>query len=387
MAKSFSLIPRVRVNYTLCDVLNAVTCNSGSYKKRNMCIEELCKIFPDYEIKFVPSSRDAIYELLIRLPQKKVVIPAYTCMVVNEAVLLSGKEILFSKTRKEDFNSSYIECIDKDCIVLATHQYGLPCDIEEIAAKCKETGAVLIEDCATSLGTTVNGKMTGTFGDFAFISLNASKTLTVPPFGGILIGKDNKILNDIEEKSGWKDQNFTFRLKAFVRAFAFVVTKDPFIYKMFHWLTIDRKGKLQRTEHEKPAEEKTDYYKFRFEEWQASILLKQLKNIDKIISRRKYIYDYYDKHINNPSVTKPICNDNATCTRYAILVNDRRSFYKQCIAKGIDMDFSHCSIGCPQNEVYKEEHEMAKQILNLPFYYGLTDKEMKKVVKVINSIC
>lgn len=387
MAKSFSLIPRVRVNYTLCDVLNAVTCNSGSYKKRNMCIEELCKIFPDYEIKFVPSSRDAIYELLIRLPQKKVVIPAYTCMVVNEAVLLSGKEIVFSKTRKEDFNSSYIECIDGDSIVLATHQYGLPCDIEKIAAKCKETGAVLIEDCATSLGTTVNGKMTGTFGDFAFISLNASKTLTVPPFGGILIGKDNKVLNDIEENSGWKDQNFTFRLKAFVRAFAFVVTKDPFIYKMFHWLTIDRKGKLQRTEHEKPAEEKTDYYKFRFEEWQASILLKQLKNIDKIISRRKYIYDYYDKHINNPSVTKPICNDNATCTRYAILVNDRRSFYKQCIAKGIDMDFSHCIIGCPQNEVYKEEHEMAKQILNLPFYYGLTDKEMKKAVKVINSIC
>ena len=383
---SKTLIPRVKVNYTLCDIFRAFACKRKSSKKRDICIEELCKIFPNHYIKLVPSSRDAIYELLVRLPQKKVIIPAYTCMVVNEAVLLSGKDIVFSKTRKEDFNSSYIECIDGDSIVLATHQYGLPCDIEKIAAKCKETGAVLIEDCATSLGTTVNGKMTGTFGDFAFISLNASKTLTVPPFGGILIGKDNKVLNDIEEKSGWKDQNFTFRLKAFVRAFAFVVTKDPFIYKMFHWLTIDRKGKLQRTEHEKPAEEKTDYYKFRFEEWQASILLKQLKNIDKIISRRKYIYDYYDKHINNPSVTKPICNDNATCTRYAILVNDRRSFYKQCIAKGIDMDFSHCSIGCPHNDTYKEEHDMAKNILNLPFYYGLSDKEMKKVVEVINSI-
>lgn len=383
---SKTLIPRVKVNYTLCDIFRAFTYKGRSFKKRKMCIEELCKIFPGHCIKLVPSSRDAIYELLIRLPQKKVVIPAYTCMVVNEAVLLSGKEIVFSKTSKEDFNSSYIECIDNDCIVLATHQYGLPCDIEEIAAKCKETGAVLIEDCATSLGTIVNGKMTGTFGDFACISLNASKTLTVPPFGGILIGKDNNILNDIEENSGWKSQNFTFRLKAFVRAFAFVVTKNPFIYKMFHYLTIDRKGKLQRTEHEKPAEQKTDYYKFCIEEWQASILLKQLKNIAKIISRRKYIYDYYDKHINNPLVTKPICNDNAVCTRYAILVNDRLSFYKQCIAKGIDMDFSHCSIGCPHNDTYKEEHDMAKKILNLPFYYELSDKEMKKVVEVINSI-
>ena len=279
---SNTLIPRVKVNYTLRDIFRTITCKVNSSKKRNMCIEELCKIFPNYDIKLVPSSRDAIYELLIRLPQKKVIIPAYTCMVVNEAVLLSGKEIVFSKTRIEDFNSSYIECIDRDCVVLATHQYGLPCDIEKIAAKCKETGAVLIEDCATSLGTIVNGKMTGTFGDFAFISLNASKTLTVPPFGGILIGKNNKILDDIEENSGWKSQNFAFRFRAFVRAFAFVITKNSFLYKIFHWFTIDRKGKLQRTEHEKPAEEKTDYYKFRFEEWQASILLKQLKNIDKI---------------------------------------------------------------------------------------------------------
>lgn len=81
-----------------------------------------------------------------------------------------------------------------------------------------------------------------------------------------------------------------------------------------------------------------------------------------------------------------MCNDNAVCTRYAILVNDRLSFYKQCIAKGIDMDFSHCSIGCPQNDLYKEEYDMAKKILNLPFYYELSDKEMKKVVEVINSI-
>lgn len=383
---SKTLIPRVKVNYTLCDIFRALTCKGRSFKKRNMCIEELCKIFPNHYIKLVPSSRDAIYELLIRLPQKKVVIPAYTCMVVNEAVLLSGKEIVFSKTRKEDFNSSYIECIDGDSIVLATHQYGLPCDIEKIAAKCKETGAVLIEDCATSLGTTVNGKMTGTFGDFAFISLNASKTLTVPPFGGILIGKDNKVLNDIEENSGWENPNFVFRIKALVRALAYVITKNSFIYKIFHWLTIDRKGKLQRTEHEKPAEQKTDYYKFRFEEWQASILLKQLRNLNKIIEKRKYIYAFYDKNINNPLVEKPICNDNAVCTRYAILVNDRKSFYRQCIAKGIDMDFSHCSIGCPKNDLYAEEHEMENKVLNLPFYYELSDKEMKKVVEVINSI-
>lgn len=381
-----TLIPRVKVNYTLSDIFKSALYSNKSTKKRKQCIEKFSSIYKGYDVMMVPSSRDAIYELLIRLPQKKVVIPAYTCMVVNEAVLLSGKKIVFSKTDKKTFNSSYIECIDNDCIVLATHQYGLPCGIEEIVAKCKETGAILIEDCATSLGTTVNGKITGTFGDFAFISFNASKTLTVPPFGGLLIGKDAKIMKDIEENSDWKPQNLTFKFKSYIRALAFVFTKNNYLYKKFHWFTIDRKGQLQRTKHENPAEQKTDYYKFRFEEWQAFILLKQLENLNNIINRRRHIYEYYDRHIDNPLVIKPIINKNAVCTRYAILVDDRLSFYKQCIAKGIDMDFSHCNIGCPENEKYKEEYEMAEKVLNLPFYYELSDKEMKKVVEVINSI-
>lgn len=379
-----TLIPRVKVNYTLSDILSTIVCNNNSTDKRNQCIEKLSSIFSGCDIKLVPSSRDAIYELLVRLPQKKVVIPAYTCMVVNEAVLLAGKEIVFSQTDIDSFNSSYTECIDNDCIVLATHQYGLPCNIEEIAAKCKKTGAILIEDCATSLGSSVNGKLTGTFGDFAIISLNASKTLTVPPFGGILIGKNSEILNDIEDNSEWKNQDLTFRVKSIIRALAFVITKNPFIYRIFHWLTIDRKGKQQRTEHEKPSEHKTDYYKYRFEEWQASILLKQLERLNKIIEKRKYIFSYYDKHINNPLIKKPIHDRNAVCTRYAILVDDRKSIYKQCIAQGIDMDFSHCNIGAPSN--FEKEHDIAHKILNLPFYYGLSDKEMNKVVKVINSI-
>ena len=49
-----------------------------------------------------------------------------------------------------------------------------------------------------------------------------------------------------------------------------------------------------------------------------------------------------------------------------------------------NLDFSHCNIGCPDS--FKEEHKLADTVLNLPFYYGLSDKEMKKVVEVVNSI-
>lgn len=381
---SFLLTPRIKVNYSFSDLLKSLLVVESSTELRLKCIGFISQMYGGKSVMLVPSARDAIYELLVRLPQKKVLIPSYTCMVVNEAVMLSQKEIVYAECDLDGYNSSYLDYIDSDCIVLATHQYGLPCNIVEIAQKCKETGAVLIEDCATSLGTKVKGKLTGTFGDFAVISLNASKTITVPPFGGILIGKDEKTLKNIEATAEWKDPDLTFKVKRFIKAFAFVVTKNPFIYRIFHWVSIDRKGKQQRTEHETVSKIKTDFYKYRFSECQAYFLWNQLSVLEQIIEKRKYIYTYYDKYINNPLVLKPVLIPAAVCTRYAIRVDNRKEFYKKCLAKGVDMDFSHCNIGCPLS--FEKEHRMADTVLNLPSYYELSEEEMKKVVDVVNSI-
>lgn len=382
---NLSLIPRVRVNYTLPDLIKSLFVSEKSADRREKCKEILSSFYGGENVILTPSSRDAIYELLVRLPQKKVVIPSYTCMVVNEAVMLSGKDVVYAKSDLDTFNSSYLEYIDKDCIVLATHQYGLPCNIKEISAKCSETGAVLIEDCATSMGTTVDGQMTGMFGDYAVISLNQSKTLTVNPIGGgILIGRNKEMLREIENTAEWCDADLAFRIKGLVKGLAFVLSKNVFVYKFLHWFTMDRKGKLQRTEHEKPSETKTEYYKYRFSEWQASILLRQLNRLDEIFRKRKEVYAYYDRHINNPLLTKPVHYENAVCTRYAILCEDKKSFYRKCLEHGVDMDFSHCTIGSPEN--FEFEHSLAERVLNIPFYFDMTEREMRKIVDVVNKI-
>lgn len=378
-----SLLPRVRVNYTFRDLFKALVIGNKRNELRTACKQILAEYYGS-NVLLVPSSRDAIYELLIRLPQRKVIVPAYTCMVVNEAVMLSGKEMVYAKSDLDVFNSSYIEYIDSDSIVLATHQYGLPCNIKEIKAKCEEVGAILIEDCATSMGTMVDGKLTGTFGDYALISFNQSKTLNVPPFGGVLIGKNIGMLRDIEQTAKWHDANLGFKLKGLAKGLAFVLSKNSFVYKLLHWATIDRKGKLQRTEHDEVANELTAFYKFRFTEWQASILLTQLRKMDKIFEKRKQIYAFYNEHIVNSFLVKPVYNPYAVCTRYVVLNNNRNTFYKKSVAKGIDMDFSHCNIGCPLS--FKHEHNVAHGILNLPFYYDMSEKEIKKVVDVVNSI-
>ena len=381
---SLGLIPRVRVNYTFSDLLKAMF-TSG---KRRVVLQQCEAFFSDFfereHVCLTPSARDAIYEVLVRLPQKKVLVPAYTCIAVVEAVKLANKEIVFCDTDTRTFNANYTEKITPDSIVLATHQYGLPCKIEEIAKKCKETGAVLIEDCATSMGTTINGKKTGTFGDYAVVSFNASKLYNVPPAGGVLVSKNKEMVERIKREADWKPSDFKFKVKSMIRGLAFVMTKNNFVYKLFHYLTIESKGKLQKTEHEKPAETKTDLYNYAFTEWQARILYKQLQRTDYIFERRKQLYPFYDQGITTALVKKPVVDDNAVCCRYAIQTENRNEFYRRCVAKGVDMDFSHCSLGCPDS--YKPEHEVADRILNLPFYVSLSDKEVKKVIGVVNSI-
>ena len=379
-----SLISRIKVNYSFISLLKAVLVSEKGANYREGCKAILSNFYDGENVCLVPSARDAIYELIIRLPQKKVVIPAYTCIAVNEAVLLAGKEIVYSRTDRETFNSDYLECIESDTIVLATHQYGIPCKIEDIALKCKEKGAILIEDCATSMGTIVNGKKTGTFGDYAVVSFNASKLLNVPPFGGVLIGKNAEMLDRIDKEADWKKPSIGFKVRGLIRGAAFAFTKNTVFYRAFHYLTIQSKGKIQKTEHEKPSEHKTALYSYRFSEWQAYILLKQLKRLNRLFEKRKELYRIYNEQIINPLVKKPICNEDAVCCRYAILVEDRNKFYRQCVKQGVDMDFSHCSLGCSKN--YEEEHMMASHILNIPFNTNLTKKEVRKVIEVVNSI-
>lgn len=74
-------------------------------------------------------------------------------------------------------------------IVVVANLYGTPAKLEELLAICEEYGAVLIEDAAESLGATVNGKQTGTFGEFGIYSFNGNKIITTSG-GGMLVGKD-----------------------------------------------------------------------------------------------------------------------------------------------------------------------------------------------------
>ncbi len=380
----FKLIPRVRVNYTFGDLIKGMVAGRGKGDKYEQLRKAICNYFGIEDILLTSSGRASIYMLLRYLPQKKVIVPAYTCKVVIEAATMAGKQIVFAPTSRRTFNMSSLPELDAECIVIATHQYGLPCDIEAIVAECRKAGAVVIEDCAASLGTNIKGKKTGLFGDFAIFSFDSSKLVTVPSKGGFIIAKDANLLKSISDATPLLTCSVKYKFKHLMRGFIYVMLSSSYIYRCFHYLTMGRKHKLQIDDHDGVDTVLSEFYSHGFYEWQAVIALNQIKQIEEIIAKRKALYSCYNDLITNTQIEKPEHINDSACIRYAILVKHKRRFYEKCLRHGVDMGFSFNSVVCPVE--FDREHDMATDVLNLPYYYNLSDKEQSHIIETINSI-
>ncbi len=95
-----------------------------------------------------------------------------------------------------DYLSGTTEMRDGQCINRSTgrviramvpmHTFGHPVDIDALLAVAHDFRLQLIEDAAESLGSTVGGRHTGTFGLMGTLSFNGNKTITTGGGGAIL---------------------------------------------------------------------------------------------------------------------------------------------------------------------------------------------------------
>lgn len=130
---------------------------------------------------------------------KRIFIQSNTMYGVKTIAVTSGLELIgfvpcnlpsLMPTAKQF--SEFIQQISNpsDCVFLTSHIGGIvnP-DIVEIAEICKKMGVALVEDCAHSLGATLNEKHTGLFGIAGVYSLYATKAIAAGE-GGIAITND-----------------------------------------------------------------------------------------------------------------------------------------------------------------------------------------------------
>ena len=85
--------------------------------------------------------------------------------------------------------------------VITTHFAGQPGNVEHLAAVCRRAGVPLIEDASHAHGARVNGRSSGSFGDFGAFSLHATKNLAVYE-GGVITCSDEALFRRV-----WRDHD------------------------------------------------------------------------------------------------------------------------------------------------------------------------------------
>jgi len=385
------MIPRVRVNYRTGDLLRAA--REGS--RPPSALRELSRLLADYfgggEILPTISGRSALYLLLRSLPQSKVLVAAYTCKAVPEAAQLAGKTVHHVDSEADEFNArskGFADLVDADTIVIATHQYGIPCEIEALAGICRKHSAPLIEDVAGAFGTRIHGKLAGTFGDAAFFSFDSTKLIQVPLKGGFVLSHNPQMFGRLKEEFARHTRPPTQfdSLRKLLAAGVLDRLANPQIYRAFHWLMFQLPGRTT-ADSAKLARTTTALHTSRMAEWQARIAIPQVERAGALISRRRELYEFYQNELSGLNGVRlpPRDRDQAwACIRFPILVPEPKvRFYQKCCAQGADLAFSFTYLGAPGH--CREAHRLAARVLNLPFYDRLEPAEAVRVVRAVRK--
>ena len=241
---------------------------------------------------------------------------------------------------------------DKTKAILVTHLYGMASRMNEIVAICKKYHLKLVEDCAQSHGACFDGQMTGSFGDIGCFSFYPSKNLGAFGEGGA------------------------------------ITTNNPEIDKACR--TFRNYGSQKRYYNEIVGTNS------RLDEIQAGLLRVRLSHLNELTEEKRKIANKYNKELKNPIIKLPKLVAGATCVwhQYVIQCEERDRLIEYLDEKGIGT-IIHYPVPphlqeCYKNLGYKEgdfpiTEKLAKSVLSIPMYNGMTDEEQDYVINALNS--
>ncbi|MGR7122690.1 DegT/DnrJ/EryC1/StrS family aminotransferase [Klebsiella aerogenes] len=232
--------------------------------------------------------RASLYAVIRTLGLKagdQIVIPAFTCQCVANAITFNGVEIVFADIEADTYGMSAQALqqvlTPRTRAIMIQYTFGLVCrDIDSLLAIARQHKLWVIEDCAHATGGKWRGKRLGTLGDIAFFSSERSKVVNTIHGGWAITAHPElgKRLMAIHAQSPAPDADFIRRLLMTLRhAFA---TRQGAVHPIAdYWLPQMQPAELSGLF--------TPQYAWKMAEPVAELLIMQLCRLDSILLKRR----------------------------------------------------------------------------------------------------
>jgi dTDP-4-amino-4,6-dideoxygalactose transaminase len=146
------------------------------------------------------SGTDALHLALRALdlgPGDEVITSTFSFIATAEAVSIVGARPVFVDIDPRTYS------LDPRCVeeaitprtraIIPVHLYGTPSPMTDIVSIARRHDLAIVEDCAQSVGATIDGRMTGTFGTISAFSFFPSKNLGACGDGGMIVTGRNDL--------------------------------------------------------------------------------------------------------------------------------------------------------------------------------------------------
>jgi len=283
--------------------------------------------------------RVALYALLKALdigPGDEVVVPAYTCVVVPNAIMYLGAKPIYVDINLQTFNvgaSGVRSAISpKTKAIICQNTYGLSVELEEICEIATEFGITTIEDCTHGFGGTYNGQPNGVSCDAAIFSTQWNKPHSTG-IGGFATTKNENIKLALERTNKEliaPNLMETLQLRCLVAARHHLLNEKSYwtLVKLYRWLSsknfvVGSSSPVELGGVSLPA----NYFKGHTT-FQSNEGLKGLKSLQGTIQRRTHISSQYTDFLSGlgKNCVEAKYNGNHSFLKYPLLVNDRTTF-------------------------------------------------------------
>lgn len=355
------------------------------------------------------SGRVALYQILkgwgIGVGDE-VIVPAYTCVVVPDAVLWTGAAPAYADIEEDTFNMDARKLdrliTEKTRAIVVQHTFGQAANLEAIVPWARQHGIKVIEDCAQSLGGRYQGELLGTFGDAAFFSFGQEKSISSVR-GGLVITSDphlGRTLETTQKRLSYPQRWIIF--KRLLHLLLWGVINPTYYFfnlgKAIIFLTRGMKLLGSSISEEETRGGLPEGFPQRLPNALAALAYLQFQRIEELNKRRREIAAYYISKLKDISPVKlPRVEEGAepSFLRFALRVPDPERLTRRGKKAHIILGNWYNSVPYPrgvnQQAVRYEAgscsvaERVAARTVNLPTSPTMSLRDAKRVVKLMRE--